>query len=148
MKRLAWVLFLLTAELAHGGLQEYSSFVVADKNPSAPAPSNAIRVTYLGVNGFQLEMDGHALLVDPYFTRVGLWAGALNQQIDSNPKRVSEGLSHLRSHIDALLITHRTSIICSMRLKSCDGRALNWSPGQRRFGLSSPSRSRLTNVDS
>ena len=69
-------------------------------------PLNAIRITYLGVNGFQLEMGGHALLVDPYFTRAGLWAGALNQQIDSNPKRVSEGLSHVRSRLDALLITH------------------------------------------
>jgi len=148
MKLLVWGLFLLSAERAHGDLEKYSALIVADKTDSRPASADAIRVTYLGVNGFQFETGGHAILVDPYFTRVGLWAGAVNQQIDSNPKRVSEGLSHLRSHIDALLITHRTSIICSMRLKSCDGRALNWSPGQRRFGLSSPSRSRLTNVDS
>jgi L-ascorbate metabolism protein UlaG (beta-lactamase superfamily) len=106
MKRLAWVLFLLTSVLAHGGLEEYSSFVVADKNPSASAPSNAIRVTYLGVNGFQFETAGHAILVDPYFTRVGLWASALNQRIESNSNRVSEGLEHVRSRVDALLVTH------------------------------------------
>jgi L-ascorbate metabolism protein UlaG (beta-lactamase superfamily) len=106
MKLLVWSLFLLSAELTHGGLEKYSSLIVADRNPTAPAPLNGIRVTYLGVNGFQLEMDGHALLVDPYFTRVGLWAGALNQEIDSNPKRVSEGLGHVRSRVDALLVTH------------------------------------------
>src|SRR5437773_2076641 len=97
---------LLLAQVAYAGLDKYSYLVVADKNPDAPAPSNAIRVTYLGVNGFQFETDGHALLVDPYFTRVGLWAGALNERIESNPNRVSDGLKHVRPNVDAILITH------------------------------------------
>jgi L-ascorbate metabolism protein UlaG (beta-lactamase superfamily) len=58
------------------------------------------------VNGFQFETGGHALLVDPYFTRVGLWAGALNEKIQSNPNRVAEELKHVRPRIDAILITH------------------------------------------
>src|SRR5437764_12658234 len=99
-------LLLLAAEISEAGLEKYSSLVVADKNPEAPAPSNAIRVTYLGVNGFQFETGGHALLVDPYFTRVGLWAAALNQRIGSSPTRVSEGLSHIRPNVDAILVTH------------------------------------------
>src|SRR5436190_799352 len=99
-------LLLLAAEISEAGLEKYSSLVVADKNPEAPAPSNAIRVTYLGVNGFQFETGGHTLLVDPYFTRVGLWAGALNQRIQSNPIRVGEGLKHVRSDVDAILVTH------------------------------------------
>jgi len=106
MKLLAWGVFLLTAELAHAGLEKYSSLVVADKTGNTPAATNAIRVTYLGVNGFQLETGGRAILVDPYFTRVGLWASALNQRIESNSNRVGEGLKHVRSRVNAILITH------------------------------------------
>jgi L-ascorbate metabolism protein UlaG (beta-lactamase superfamily) len=87
-------------------LEKYSSLIVADENPSARAPSNSIRITYLGVNGFQFETDGHALLVDPYFTRVSLWAGALNERIESNPKRVENGLRHVQHNVDAILVTH------------------------------------------
>ena len=97
---------LLSAQLAFGGLTNYRSLVVADKDPSALVSSGAIRVTYLGVNGFQFETAGHALLVDPYFTRIGLWSAALNRRIESNPERVSEGLQHVRPRVDAILITH------------------------------------------
>jgi L-ascorbate metabolism protein UlaG (beta-lactamase superfamily) len=94
-------------QAAHaGGLGKYSALIVADTNATAPIPSNAIRVTYLGVNGYQFETAGHALLVDPYFTRVGFWSAALNQRIESDPDRVTEGLKHVRSHVDAVLITH------------------------------------------
>lgn len=97
---------LLSAQLAFGGLANCRSLVVADKDPSALVSSGAIRVTYLGVNGFQFETDGHALLVDPYFTRIGLWSAALNRRIESNPERVSEGLQHIRPRVDAILVTH------------------------------------------
>jgi L-ascorbate metabolism protein UlaG (beta-lactamase superfamily) len=100
------VCLLLLSQAAYGGLEKYSSFVVADKDAGAPVPENAIRVTYLGVNGFQFEVERHALLVDPYFTRVGFWSAALNQRIQSNPNRVSEGMKHLRPHPDAVLVTH------------------------------------------
>ena len=104
--KISFCALILFAQIANAGLQKYPSLVVADKNPSASASSNAVRVTYLGVNGFQFETDGHALLVDPYFTRVGLWAGALNERIESNPNRVREGLKHVRSRVDAILVTH------------------------------------------
>src|SRR5438270_10606778 len=42
---------LLFAQTAFAGLEKYSSLIVADKNPEERAPSDAIRVTYLGVNG-------------------------------------------------------------------------------------------------
>jgi L-ascorbate metabolism protein UlaG (beta-lactamase superfamily) len=106
MKLTIYALFLLAAAIAHAGLEKYPSLIVADKDPSAPAPANAIRVTYLGVNGFQFETNDHVLLVDPYFTRVGLWPAALNQPIDSNADRVSEGLKHLRRRAEAILVTH------------------------------------------
>ena len=95
-----------SAQIASAGLQKYSSLVVADANPTATVSPNAIRVTYLGVNGFQFETGGHVLLVDPYFTRIGLWSAALNQPIESNPDRVNEGLRHVRPRVDAILVTH------------------------------------------
>jgi L-ascorbate metabolism protein UlaG (beta-lactamase superfamily) len=97
---------ILTAQIAAGGLQKYSSLVVADANPTETVPPNAIRVTYLGVSGFQFETKGHALLVDPYFTRIELLSAALNQPIQSDPNRVSEGLKHVRPRVDAVLVTH------------------------------------------
>ena len=106
MRKLGFCGLLLFAQIAHAGLEKYSSLLVADENPNAPAQSSAIRITYLGVNGFQFETDGHALLVDPYFTRVGLWTGTLNEPIESNPNRVSEGLRHVRRNVDAILVTH------------------------------------------
>ena len=87
-------------------LDKYSALIVADPNSSAHASSHSIRITYLGVNGFQFETDGRTLLVDPYFTRVGLWASALNRPIESNSQRVDEGLRHVRSPVDAILVTH------------------------------------------
>jgi L-ascorbate metabolism protein UlaG (beta-lactamase superfamily) len=106
MKLTICALFLLAEPIAHAGLEKYPSLIVADKDPSAPAPATAIRVTYLGVNGFQFETGKHTLLVDPYFTRVGFWPAALNQRIESNPQRVSEGLKHVCPHVEAILVTH------------------------------------------
>src|ERR1700740_509478 len=61
----------LVAQGAHAGLEKYSSLILADKYPFSEPEPKAIRVTYLGVNGFQFETGGHAMLVDPYFTRGG-----------------------------------------------------------------------------
>jgi L-ascorbate metabolism protein UlaG (beta-lactamase superfamily) len=105
-KLLACAVFLLVAQLANAGIEKYSSLVVADKYPFAEPEPNAIRVTYLGVNGFQFEANGHALLVDPYFTRVGLLSAGLNRPIQSNPAQVNEGLKHVRPRVDAILATH------------------------------------------
>src|SRR4029077_8574124 len=97
--KLSFCALIAFAQIASAGLEKYSALIVADRNPNASPPSNAIRVTYLGVNGFQFETDGHVLLIDPYFTRVGLWAGALNKRIESNPNHVTEGLKHVRPNV-------------------------------------------------
>ena len=97
---------LLSAQLASGGLEKYSALVVADAKATAPARPDVIRITYLGVNGFQFENGNHALLVDPYFTRIDLDAAIFNRPIDSNPKRVDDGLQHIRNPVDAILVTH------------------------------------------
>ena len=98
--------FLAFAPVACAGLEQHPQFVVADKEANAPVPATAIRVTYLGVNGFQFENGNDTLLVDPYFSRIGFWSAALNRRIESNPNRVAEGLRHLRGRADAVLVTH------------------------------------------
>jgi L-ascorbate metabolism protein UlaG (beta-lactamase superfamily) len=97
---------LVCANLAYAGLEKYSALVVADAKPGVPVPSDAIRVTYLGVNGFQLENGNHALLVDPYFSRIGLGAVVFNQSIEANPNRVEDGLQHTSTSFEAILVTH------------------------------------------
>src|ERR1700680_166067 len=109
LMKLAFCALLLSVQVAFAGLaglEKYSALVVADKDASAPLPRNAIRVTYLGVNGFQFEADGHALLVDPYFSRVSFWSAALNRPIEPNRARLADGLAHLQPRVDAVLVTH------------------------------------------
>jgi hypothetical protein len=69
---------LLFAQVASAGRDEYPSLVVADKTASARLPTDSIRVTYFGVNGFQFEAGRHVLLVDPYFSRIGFGDAALD----------------------------------------------------------------------
>lgn len=102
MKLVLLALLLLVGPRAFGGLEDHASLVVADRAPSR----SGIRVTYLGVNGYQLETGGHALLVDPYFSRVGLSAVALNQPIEPDAEQVRVGMAHVRRRVDAVLVTH------------------------------------------
>ena len=67
---------------------------------------NRVRVTYLGTNGYQFEFHRHALLVDPYFSRVNLLSIALNSRLQPNRQRVTEGMRHLAPRVDAILVTH------------------------------------------
>jgi hypothetical protein len=103
--RPAIFLFCLSAHIAFAGLDKYSELVVAD-SPGAKQRPGTVRVTYLGVNGYQFEASGHALLVDPYFTRAGLTAVALQQRIEPNEARIAFGLQHIRPRADAVLVTH------------------------------------------
>src|SRR5438105_2247779 len=97
---------LLSTQIAHAGLEKYSANVVADQDPQAPLPPNAIRVTYLGVNGYQFEAGGHVLLVDPYFSRISFWKAAFNRPIRSDKARVADALVDLQPRADAVLVTH------------------------------------------
>lgn len=105
VKKLAVLAFFFAAEIGSGQFGKYSGLQVADPNGLRPS-ERTIRVTYLGVNGYQLEANNHVLLVDPYFTRVGLTAVVLNQSLQSQPARVDEGFSHLQKSADAILVTH------------------------------------------
>jgi L-ascorbate metabolism protein UlaG (beta-lactamase superfamily) len=99
-----WLLFVLLpwTQMAFAGWDDYKDLVVADEAPT----SGGIRVTYLGVNGYQFECRGHALLVDPYFSRPGVAAFAFGSKVEPDAIRVAEGLRHVRPQVDALLVTH------------------------------------------
>jgi L-ascorbate metabolism protein UlaG (beta-lactamase superfamily) len=100
-----WFILLLgfSAQALGVGLAPYLQLVVADPPGQA---REGVRVTYLGTNGYQFEFAGHAVLVDPYFSRVDLFSVALGSHIQSNAFRINEGLSHLRTKADAILVTH------------------------------------------
>ncbi|MGE5214546.1 MAG: MBL fold metallo-hydrolase, partial [Nitrospirota bacterium] len=120
-----FLFLLLSGPAFAGGLDRYARLVASDSGPSS---RNALRVTYLGTNGYQFEFKGRALLVDPYFSRVDLWSVALGARIGPNISRIDDGLHRLTlnggrsfafSHgngvhpehqtspkIDAILVTH------------------------------------------
>ncbi len=102
MKAVLFVLLMLSECCAWGGLADYARYLVADEK----RVHEGIRVTYLGVSGYQFETGGHALLVDPYFSRVGLCAVAFNQRVEPDDFYLHQGLAHVRRRVDAVLVTH------------------------------------------
>ena len=99
---------LLFVQVAHGGLAKYSAFVVSGGGGVAHGmvQPDVVRITYLGVNGYRFETADHALLIDPYFSRVGFWSVAFNKPIASIRERVDEGYNHFPAAADAILVTH------------------------------------------
>lgn len=93
---------MLIAHVALAGLDDYPQLLVADPSPTR----GGIRVTYLGVNGYQLESGGHVLLVDPYFSRLGVGTFLLDRHVEPDAARLDAGLAHVRRRVDAVLVTH------------------------------------------
>lgn len=63
-----------------------------------------MELTYLGVNTLVLRKHGTTLVIDPHFTRPGLFQLF---RLRSNPIRVALGLEKAGvNHVDALLFTH------------------------------------------
>ena len=90
------------AQAFGAGIGTYSHLVVSDSGPVR----GGVRVTYLGTNGYQFEFKGHALLVDPYFSRVDLPSAAFGVRIQPDASRINEGLRRLAPKADAILVTH------------------------------------------
>jgi L-ascorbate metabolism protein UlaG (beta-lactamase superfamily) len=97
------VFFGVAAQALGGGLGSYQYVIVTD---SPGAARNGVRVTYLGTNGYQFEFKGRALLVDPYFSRVDLLSVAVGSRIQPDIPRINQGMQHLASKLDAILVTH------------------------------------------
>jgi L-ascorbate metabolism protein UlaG (beta-lactamase superfamily) len=103
---LGFSFFLFISGSGFADLEKYRDLVVRDPEPSLQDVPHGLRVTYLGVNGYEFEADGHSLFVDPYFTRVSLWQVALNRPITSSEARIAEAIPHLNRACDAILVTH------------------------------------------
>ena len=101
--KVALLLLLGFSSVLGAGLNSYTDLIVKD---AGAVPRNGVRVTYLGTNGYQFEFDGHALLVDPYFSRVDLLSVALGSHLQPDIPRIAEGMRHLAPKADAILITH------------------------------------------
>jgi L-ascorbate metabolism protein UlaG (beta-lactamase superfamily) len=100
----ALLLFLgFSTQVLGAGLNSYADLIARD---SGTSPREGVRVTYLGTNGYQFEFDGHALLVDPYFSRVDLLSIALGSRLQPDVPRIVEGMRHLAPKADAILVTH------------------------------------------
>jgi L-ascorbate metabolism protein UlaG (beta-lactamase superfamily) len=105
VKHFLLLALLFTAHASSASLDRYARFVVADGKPSQRS-ATGVRITYLGTNGYQFEIEGHALLVDPYFSRVGFMATVLGQHLQPNERHIAEAINSLRPHLDAVLVTH------------------------------------------
>jgi len=98
-----FLLLVLSANAFGAGLDRYSQLVMSD---SGANPRNGVRVTYLGTNGYQFEFKNHALLVDPYFSRVDILSVALGARIQPNSSRIADSMRHLAPKVDGILVTH------------------------------------------
>src|SRR5438445_1089146 len=100
----ALLLFLgFSTQVLGAGLNSYADLIARG---SGITSRDGVRVTYLGTNGYQFELDGHALLIDPYFSRVDLLSIALGSRLRPNVPRVAEGMRHLAPKAEAILVTH------------------------------------------
>jgi len=61
---------------------------------------------YLGTNGYQFEYGKHVLLLDPYFSRIGLSSVLFNAPIRPNQQRIDSAMEHLAPKIEVILVTH------------------------------------------
>jgi L-ascorbate metabolism protein UlaG (beta-lactamase superfamily) len=94
---------MFSAQAFGAGLGSYADLVVSD---SSATLHNGVRVTYLGTNGYKFEFKGHALLVDPYFSRVDLLSVAVGSRIQPDISCIADGMRHLAPKVDAILVTH------------------------------------------
>ena len=97
------LILAFTAQSLCGEIACYQQLVVSDPPGEA---RHGVRVTYLGTNGYQFEFNGHALLVDPYFSRLDLLSVALGSRIQPDASRINDGLRYLAPKVDAILVTH------------------------------------------
>ncbi len=99
------------AHAATAGLERYANLLVADAPYSEHSRSGGfqaagVRITYLGTNSYQFEAGNHTLLIDPYFSRVGISAMIFPTSIRPNISRIESALKHLAPKTDAIVVTH------------------------------------------
>ncbi|MEO5719654.1 MAG: MBL fold metallo-hydrolase [Chthoniobacterales bacterium] len=85
------------------GLARYRELVVADR--PGFCRSLGMRVTYLGTSGYRFESGKHTLLVDPYFSRVGLGAFLFRPPIAPNIAEIENAADYF-ANAEVILATH------------------------------------------
>ncbi len=98
------LIWLLVVEPVSGGLARYRDLVVADR-PPARSSLGKVRLTYLGTNGYRFENGRHALLVDPYFSRIGLGAFVFRTPVAPNLATIESAADFL-AETELILATH------------------------------------------
>jgi len=87
----------------------HADLLVADEPGQSGNLDGTVRITYLGTNGYLLESNDQSILIDPYFTRVGLDRVALNWPIEPDTVRINWGLMQTGAAVrnaKFILITH------------------------------------------
>jgi len=98
------LIWLLAIESVSGGLARYRDLVVADP-PASRLSLGKLRLTYLGTNGYRFEIGKHALLVDPYFSRVGLGTFVFGTPVNPDIAEIEKTADFL-SDAEVILATH------------------------------------------
>jgi L-ascorbate metabolism protein UlaG (beta-lactamase superfamily) len=106
MSKRTLFLLIFVAQSACAGLEHYYDLVVSDARRRSVLPQNGVRITYLGTNSYQFEAGHHALLVDPYLSRVGVSAIIFGAAIQPDAQRINDAMKHLAPRADAILVTH------------------------------------------
>jgi L-ascorbate metabolism protein UlaG (beta-lactamase superfamily) len=100
----ALLISLVAMQSVSAGLARYRDLVVADAPASRPSLGK-LRVTYLGTNGYRFALGNHALLVDPYFTRIGLGAFLFPLRVRPNLAEIEKAAGFLFD-AEVILATH------------------------------------------
>jgi hypothetical protein len=70
-----------------------------------PASDEVLELTYLGVGGFLMHWNGHAILTAPFYSNPGLLQVGLGLPISPNTTRIDAHLPPL-DQVDAILVGH------------------------------------------
>jgi glyoxylase-like metal-dependent hydrolase (beta-lactamase superfamily II) len=90
-----------TGSIAHLHPFEGTRSVDCGVRPAA----DALELTYLGVGGFLMRWNGHAILTAPFYSNPGLLQVGLGLPIAPNTKRIDAHLPPL-DEVEAILVGH------------------------------------------
>ncbi|MGJ8643147.1 MAG: MBL fold metallo-hydrolase [Luteolibacter sp.] len=91
------------------GLDPYSDLLVGEPAVSSPSKrSQEVTITYLGTNGYLIESGETSIVIDPYFSRIGMSSIILNYSMKPNQEEIESALkrANFPESIDAFLVTH------------------------------------------
>lgn len=100
---------LLILASCSNGLDPYSHLLVgAPAESSTKKRSPEVAITYLGTNGYLIESGETTIVIDPYFSRMGMGSVLMNYSMKPDQARIDSALqkANFPESIDAFLVTH------------------------------------------